>query len=100
MGTRQMAPKTPPPTVRQMNSNSALNDGLDLRYSKEPPVVEGWYWCKKVDGSEGVEMVAKRPGHEYLAVLDEWPISGKRQFWAVKKLDWQWAGPVNSPKQI
>jgi hypothetical protein len=73
---------------------------VSLRWSKMAPHTSGWYWRKDRSGDVDIVNVFPRPGHTYLAMYDDrWP-SEKRAFFAVSRMECEWAGPIQEPQAI
>lgn len=70
---------------------------MNLAWSKNPPTVAGWYW-RRINDSDTpiIVQVLKRPGHEYLAIC-EVNFHERREFYAVAKMNIEWAGPIEPP---
>ena len=67
-------------------------------WTTDNPTIEGHYWIKSFYFDVDIVQVFKRPGHDYLCVVDPAPKTyEKRGFLAVSKLGAEWAGPINKP---
>ena len=80
-----------------LNGEEAGMNKIDLlSFTEDLPKSAGWYWIDRPDRKGWtIEWVDVRPGHNYLAICEEW--GGRRDFMHVAALSARWAGPIPLP---
>ena len=69
----------------------------ELKWTIQTPLYEGWYWCKNKRGFIDICRVAEGPNG-----LSIFTMHGQHTYKALKKMHFltEWAGPIESPKNI